>query len=76
MNRFQKGLLTSRPWEFSITLKFPEISVGIKMELFGTAGNFPEKVIHLQRWLSPAGPFRPKLTVLQKCLLPALLVLR
>ena len=46
MNRFQKGLLNSS-WEFSITLKFPEISVGIKMELFGTAGNFPGKVIHL-----------------------------
>ena len=75
MNRFQKGLLSSS-WEFSITLKFPEISVGIKIKLFGTAGNFPGKVIHLQRWLSPAGTFRPKLTVLQKFLLPTLLVLR
>ena len=75
MNRFQKGLLSSS-WEFSIALKFPEISVGIKIELFGTAGNFPGKVIHLQRWFSPAGPFRPKLTVLQKFLLPTLLVLR
>ena len=75
MNRFQKGLLSSS-WEFSITLKFPEISVGIKIELFGTAENFPGKVIHLQRWLSPAGSFRPKLTVLQKFLLPTLLVLR
>ena len=64
MNRFQKGLLSSS-WEFSITLKFPEISVGIKMELFGTAGNFPEK-----------SQFRPKLTALQKFLLPTLLVLR
>ena len=75
VNRFQKGLLSSS-WEFSITLKFPEISVGIKIKLFGTAKNFPGKVIHLQRWLSPAGPFRPKLTVLQKFLLPTLLVLR
>ena len=44
MNRFQKGLLSSS-WEFSITLKFPEISVGIKIKLSGKSDPPPKVVI-------------------------------
>ena len=40
-------------------LRFPEISVGTKMECFGPGRNSPEKGIHLQRWSSLTGRSGP-----------------
>ena len=41
-----------RPWVLSIMPKFPKTSVQTQMKRFGPGGNFPVKVVHLQRWSS------------------------
>jgi len=43
----------------SIVPKFPEISVEKQMESFGPGGNFPEKVVHYQRWFILTGRCGP-----------------